>query len=128
MAAQQPAPPANSSSPGWQQPLPNQPPPANAFPPPPNAYPPQLPGSKVMGSNTKWALGLGVASLFCCGPVTGVIGVFLAKKDMDECAAGRAPQLDESMAKVAFYLNIIGLALFVVGICVMFGMAGLRRF
>jgi hypothetical protein len=80
-----------------------------------------------MGDNTKWALGLGIASLFCCGPVTGVIGVFLAKKDMDEIAAGRAPQLDESMAKVAFYLNIIGLALFVVGLCLFWGVAGLHR-
>jgi hypothetical protein len=51
----------------------------------------------------------------------------MAKKDMDEIAAGRAPQLDESMAKVAFYLNIIGLALFVVGICLYMGLAGLRH-
>jgi hypothetical protein len=81
-----------------------------------------------MGSNTKWALGLGIAALFCCGPFTGVVGFILAKKDMDDVAAGRAPQLDESMAKIAFYLNIIGLALFVVGICLFWGMAGLRRF
>jgi hypothetical protein len=80
-----------------------------------------------MGNNTKWALGLGVAALFCCGPFTGVVGTFMAKKDMDEIAAGRAPQLDESMAKVAFYLNIIGLALFVVGICLYMGLAGLRH-
>jgi hypothetical protein len=80
-----------------------------------------------MGDNTKWALGLGIAALFCCGPVTGVIGIFLAKKDMDEIAAGRAPQLDESWAKIAFYLNVIVSALAVVGLCLMFGMAGLRR-
>lgn len=81
-----------------------------------------------MGDNTKWALGLGIASVFCCGPVTGVIGIFLAKKDMDECAAGRAPQLDESMAKVAFYLNIIVSALAVVGLCLFWGMGAMRRF
>jgi hypothetical protein len=81
-----------------------------------------------MGDNTKWALGLAIASLFCCGPVTGVIGIFLAKKDMDECAAGRAPQLDESMAKVAFYLNIIVSALAVVGFCLFWGMGAMRRF
>src|ERR1017187_8205778 len=106
MAAQQPAPPANIPSPGWQPPVPNQPPPPKAFPPPPNAYSQPVTGAKVMGSNNKQALGLGVAALFCCGPLTGVVGTFLAKNDMDECAAGRAPQLDESMAKVAFYLNI----------------------
>jgi hypothetical protein len=82
----------------------------------------------VLGNNTKWALGLGIASVFCCGPVTGVIGIFLAKKDMDEIAAGRAPQLDESMAKVAFYLNIIVSALAVVGLCLFWGMAAMRRF
>jgi hypothetical protein len=81
----------------------------------------------VLGNNTKWALGLGIASVFCCGPVTGVIGIFLAKKDMDEIAAGRAPQLDESMAKVAFYLNIIASALAVVGLCLFWGMAAMRR-
>lgn len=81
-----------------------------------------------MGDNTKWALGLGIAALFCCGPFTGVPGVFLAKKDMDEFAAGRAPQLDEKWAKWAYYLNIISLVLFVLGLCVFWGLGGLRRF
>lgn len=81
-----------------------------------------------MGSNTKWALGLGIAALFCCGPFTGVPGIFLAKKDMNEIATGRAPQLDESWAKNAFYLNIIALVLFVAGICLFWGRTGLRHF
>jgi hypothetical protein len=80
-----------------------------------------------MGDKTKWALGLGAASLFCCGPVTGIIGIILAKQDMDEIAAGRAPQLDPSAAKVAFYLNIIALVLFVGGICVFWGSRGMAR-
>ncbi len=107
-----------------QQPPVVQPVPAAAYPAPPV-------GAKVMGDNTKWALGLAVASLFCCGPITGIIGVFLAKKDMDEIAAGRAPQLDEGWAKAAFYLNIGALVLFVIGLCFywFFGaMFGLRRF
>jgi hypothetical protein len=81
-----------------------------------------------MGDNTKWALGLGIASLFCCGPVTGIIGIFLAKKDMDEIAAGRAPLLDDGWAKAAFYLNIAGLVLFVLGVCVFWGRLGMGRF
>ncbi len=106
-----------------------QPPPANVQPPPATGYyPPPVPGLKVMGDNTKWALGLGIASLFCCGPITGVIGLFLAKKDMDEAASGRAPHLDESWAKGAFYLNIVGLILFVAGICLFWGRTGLRGF
>jgi hypothetical protein len=90
--------------------------------------PPGNPGLKIAGDNTKWAIGLGVAALFCCGPLTGIPGIFLAKKDMDEIAAGRAPHLDEGWAKGAFYLNIIGLILFVLGICLFWGGAGLRRF
>ena len=116
--------------------LPNlNPPPPNAYPPPPGANPPPtsvypqlVPGAKVAGDNTKWAVGLGIAALFCCGPLTGVPGIFLAKKDMDEIAAGRAPHLDEGWAKGAFYLNIIALSLFVLGICLFSGLAGLRRF
>ena len=80
-----------------------------------------------MGDNTKWALGLGVASLFCCGPITGIVGIILAKKDLDEFASGRAPHLDESWAKGAFYLNIVALGLFIVGICLFWGTAGLRH-
>jgi hypothetical protein len=96
--------------------------------PPPTYYPPPGAGPKIMGDNTKWALGLGIASLFCCGPITGIIGIILAKKDMDEIAAGRAPQLDEGWAKGSFYLNIVALVLFVFVICLFWGGAGLRRF
>jgi hypothetical protein len=105
--------------------------PTTNIPPPPPAgyYPPPVAFSKILGSNTKWALGLGVAALFCCGPFAGIVGVLLAKKDMDEIAAGRAPHLDERWAKGAFYLNIVGLVLFVLGICLFWGRLGpLHRF
>ena len=126
--AQQPAPPPADSIPsqGWQQPAPN-PPVANLPPPAPGYFPPQGLPSKFLGNNTKWALGLGVAALFCCGPFTGIPGIIMAKKDMDEIAAGRAPQLDDTWAKVAFYLNIGAMVLFVVGICLFWGTAGMRR-
>jgi hypothetical protein len=57
-----------------------------------------------------------------------VPGIFLAKKDMDEIASGRAPHLDESWAKNAFYLNIVAVVLSVLGMCLWWGMGGLRRF
>jgi hypothetical protein len=82
----------------------------------------------VVGNNTKWAVGLGIVSVFCCGPFSAIPGIFLAKKDMDEIAAGRAPYLDEGWAKGAYYLNIIALVLSIVGICLFWGMGGLRRF
>ena len=53
--------------------------------------------------------------------MTGIIGLILAKKDMDDVASGRAPQLDEGWAKGAFYLNIVALGLFVCGLCLFLG-------
>jgi len=85
------------------------------------------PGAKITGNNTKWALGLGIAAFFCCGPFTAVPGIFMAKKDMDDFAAGRAPQLNDGLAKGAFYLNIIALGLSILGICLFFGRLGMLR-
>jgi len=142
MAVQPPPAPANQPPPqAWQPPASNQPPPPGAYPPlppgaipappgayppaggypapppgayPPGAYPPTAFGVKITGQNTKWALGLGIAALFCCGPFTAIPGIFLAKKDMDEFASGRAPQLNEGSAKNAYYLNIVALILSVI--------------
>ncbi len=80
-----------------------------------------------MGVNTKWALGLGIVAVFCCGPFAAIPGIFLAKKDMDDFAAGRAPYLNDGAAKAAFYLNIIALGLFVLGICLFWGRLGMLR-
>lgn len=117
----------------WQQP--GGIPPAGAPPsagyqplPPGDAYPAQFEGQKVTGSNTKWALGLGIAGIFCCGPFTAIPGIFMAKKDMDDIAAGRAPHLNDGMAKAAYYVNIAAVVLFVVGLCFWFGIGGLHRF
>jgi len=85
------------------------------------------PGANVTGQNTKWAIGLGIAAVFCCGPFTAIPGLFLAKKDMDEFASGRAPYLNESSAKLAFYLNIAALVLSVIGILFFWG-RGFRGF
>jgi len=95
--------------------------PPGVYPSPPGVYPPFPPGIRVLGQNTKWAIGLGIAALFCCGPFTAIPGLFLAKKDMDEFASGRAPQLNESSAKAAFYLNIIALILSAIGILFFWG-------
>lgn len=81
-----------------------------------------------MGDKTKWALGLGIAAVLCCGPFTGIPGVILAKQDMDEISSGRAPHLNDGWAKGAFYLNIVALILFVLGLCMFWGLRGLRRF
>lgn len=117
--------------------------PSGAIPAPPGAYPPghavyqqsvpgamgsgaMIPGTMVTGQNTKWAIGLGIAALFCCGPFTAIPGIFLARKDMDEFASGRAPYLNGSSAKSAFYLNIIALILSLIGIFFFWGRTGLH--
>jgi len=100
--------------------------PPGVYPPPPGVYPPMGPGG-VTGQNTKWAIGLGIAALFCCGPFTAIPGLFLAKNDMDAFASGRAPHLNESSAKLAFYLNVIALILSVIGILFFWG-RGFRAF
>jgi hypothetical protein len=111
-------PPPAAAPPGAYPPPPSGYPPAPpGYPPPPQGYPPAPPGypppggypgypAKKTGDNTKWALGLGAAGLIFCGVFTAIPGAFLAKKDMDQIAAGRAPQLDENWAKNAYYFNI----------------------
>ncbi len=137
LAVQPPAPSPNQPTPpAPQPPARNQPPqpgayvppppgaipaPPGVYPPPPGVYPPMAPGVKVIGKNTGWAIGLGIAALFCCGPFTAIPGLFLAKSDMDAFASGRAPHLNESTAKVAFYLNIAALILSVIGILFFWG-------
>jgi len=139
LAAQPPAAPAGGSPP--DQPAATQPPPpvafptppSNAYPPPPpvaiaappGVYPPGFPAVQVAGNNTKWAIGLGIASLFCCGPFAAVPGIFLAKKDMDDIAAGRAPLLNDGWAKGAFYLNIASLGISILFICLFWGRLGM---
>ena len=116
---------------GYAAPPPGSvPAPPGVYPQPPGAYPPGAypPGVQVTGQNTKWALGLGIAALFCCGPFTAIPGIFLAKKDMDEFASGRAPQLNEGSAKGAFYLNIVALILSVIGWLFVWGRGGLHGF
>jgi len=88
-------------------------------------YPPGTPGAQVVGNNTKWAIGLGIASLFCCGPFAAVPGIFLAKKDMDDFATGRSPFLNDGLAKGAFYLNIVSLCLSILFICLFWGRLGM---
>jgi hypothetical protein len=139
--------PAGSQSPAGNQPpagaIPAQPSayqplPPGAIPAPHGVYPPghavyqqsvpgaMIPGAMVTGQNTKWAIGLGIASLFCCGPFTAIPGIFLAKKDMDEFASGRAPYLNRSSAKSAFYLNIIALILSLILMFFFWGRTGLH--
>ncbi len=81
-------------------------------------------GPKVIGNNTKWAFGLAVACFLIgagllskinalmglLAPVAAGAGVYMARKDMQDFATGRNPQLNDGVAKGAFWLNVVLLA------------------
>ena len=70
------------------------------------------------------ALVLGVAGLFFCG-FTAIPGAIMAWMEMQAVQAGRAPQSNGGMAKIAFWVNIVALVLTVFAVALMglFGIA-----
>ncbi len=70
------------------------------------------------------ALVLGIAGLFFCG-FTAIPGAILAWMEMQAVRAGRAPQANSGMAKIAFWINIVALVLTVFAVALMglFGIA-----
>jgi hypothetical protein len=67
---------------------------------------------------------LGIAGFLCCGPVTAVPGIFVAKAELDAIKSGRAPATQEGMAKVAFWLCIAAAILGTLGwiLAILFGL------
>jgi hypothetical protein len=59
------------------------------------------------------AMVLGILSLvLCCfGWPVGIVGIVLGKMEMNAIQEGRAPQAGETMAKVGFFLGIVGTAI-----------------
>jgi hypothetical protein len=127
-AGNAPGPPAGAYPPTPQG---AYPPPPSGYPPPPQGYPPPggYPGSasagKSMGNNSKIAFGLAAISLVggFILPLLGYIspflagcGAYMAKKEMDDIAAGRAPQLDPGWAKGAYYTNLVLVGLAILGL------------
>lgn len=70
------------------------------------------------------ALVLGIAGLFFCG-FTAIPGAIMAWMEMQAVQAGRAPQTNGGMAKIAFGVNIVALVLTVFAVALMglFGIA-----
>ena len=101
--------------------------PAPAYnpPPPPTNY--VGPGSSQPqptppGSNSKavLALVLGIASVFCCGPFTGIPAAIIGKMEMDAIKQGRSPEANMGMAKAGFWIGIVGTGLFILSFILMF--------
>jgi hypothetical protein len=82
------------------------------YPPPQYGYANQMSGAQGGASGRSIAaLVLSIISLLiCCMPV-GIIGIVLGKMEMNAIQEGRAPRAGEGMAKVGFYLGIVGTAL-----------------
>jgi hypothetical protein len=76
----------------------------------------------VPGSNKKalWSLILGILSLFCCGVVTGIVAIVLSQQAKQEIRASGGLQTGEGQAQAGLVLGIIGIAITVVGIVVVF--------
>jgi hypothetical protein len=86
-------------------------------PPPPNAAGSGTqPAPPASSPKAVIALVLGIMSVFCCGPFTGVPAAILGKMEMDAIKQGRSPESNLGMAKAGFWIGIIGTALFILGI------------
>lgn len=57
------------------------------------------------------ALILGILGLVMCGPFTGVPALIIGKMEMTAIREGQSPRAGETLAKVGFYLGIIGTVL-----------------
>ena len=89
------------------------PPPGGGAPPPP-----PLGGGFPGGSTEKnnlgtWALVLGILSIVCCGPFTGIPAIFVGLASQRAQEAGRAD--NGNLGKIGWILGIIGIALTVLG-------------
>lgn len=78
---------------------------------PPAGAPPQKSNRAVI------ALVLGILGIFCCGPLSSIPGIIVAKMEMDAIARGEASADNLGMAKAAFWVSIAATALSVLGIC-----------
>lgn len=58
-----------------------------------------------------FSLILGILSLICCGPFSGIPGAILGKMEMDAIKQGRAPESNMGLAKAGFWISIAGTVL-----------------
>ena len=80
--------------------------------------PPQYGHANQMSAQQVGASGRAIAALIlsivtlvtCCWPA-GIVGIVLGKMEMNAIQEGRAPRAGETLAKVGFYLGIVGTAL-----------------
>jgi hypothetical protein len=75
-------------------------------------------GAKKYNNFGLYALGLGILAVLCCGPVSGIPGIFMAKMQIDAIKRGESPPEQSGMATVGLWAAIIGTVL---GSCMILG-------
>lgn len=70
-----------------------------------------VPPSQSAGSKAIIALILGILSIFMLGFLAGIPAMILAKHEEDEIRQGRSPVAGEMLAKLGFWLGLIGTVL-----------------
>jgi len=126
-AAEPPAPPtateppaAPEPTPAIDTPAPVEPPApaAELTPPPPPAYPTSPAQYQPAPQNTLGviALVMGILQFFCLGIIGSILAIIFGKVGMNKAKAGLAT--NGGVAKAGFWLGIIGVILFAIGIII----------
>ncbi len=101
------------------------PPPPSGYPPPPPAGGPGMPyapgfpppGAFPLGAakphRAGLVLGLGIASILCCGPL-GILAYVFGKQDMEQMDAGTMDPTGRSTTNAGRILGIVGIVLMAV--------------
>lgn len=70
-----------------------------------------VPPTQSAGAKSIIALILGILSIFMLGFIAGIPAMILAKHEEDEIRRGRSPVAGEMLAKLGFWLGLIGTVL-----------------
>jgi hypothetical protein len=71
-------------------------------------FTPSVPKAESAGSKSIIALVLGILAILGFGFLTGVPAMILAKHEEDEIRKGNSPVAGETLAKLGFWLGLIG--------------------
>jgi len=75
-------------------------------------------------SNAGLSLGLAIAGIFCCGPLS-IAGLIMGHSEMKAIDQGLTAPASRGAAKAAFIVGIVGTSIMVVGIVVYVVLVGL---
>ncbi len=80
----------------------------------PGSTPPAPPNASASGKAITTLI-LGIASLLCCGFLTGIPAFFLGRSEESAINRGQSPEAGRSLAKIGWILGLIGTLLSCLG-------------